>query len=86
MLFTPEEEQDALAREQADQKRWSEQEKFKKELDRRVLELNDTLHQLKHQIIQPGGLVGVFDIVKKTKSIQDLPDSLKKAFEWGRVR
>ncbi|KAI8643494.1 hypothetical protein BD408DRAFT_442525 [Parasitella parasitica] len=85
ILFTVEEEQDALVRETADNHRFEEQQQYQKELDRRVLELNETLEGLKKEILLPGGLTGVFDIVKKTQNIQDLPVSLKKAFEWGRI-
>jgi hypothetical protein len=86
IFFTPEEEQDTIKREKADKNRLQEQEKFQLELDRRVHELNETLEVLKKEIIQPGGLISIFDIIKKTKDIQDLPLSLKKAFEWGRIK
>ncbi|CAO3613592.1 unnamed protein product [Mucor hiemalis] len=85
ITFSPEEEKDTLQREEADKNRLMEQEKFQRELDKRVHELNETLDVLKKEIIQPGGLIQVFDVIKKTKEIQDLPESLKKAFEWGRI-
>ena len=86
ITFTMEEEKDTLKREQADKNREIEQEKFQAELDKRVHELNDTLDVLKKEILQPGGLNHVFDVIKKTKNINDLPNSLKKAFEWGRIK
>ncbi|KAK4510457.1 uncharacterized protein ATC70_004887 [Mucor velutinosus] len=85
ILFTVEEEKDTLLREAADKRRLDEQQQFQKELDKRVLELNETLEDLKKDILQPGGLTGVFDIIKKTPQMKDLPESLKKAFEWGRI-
>lgn len=86
ITFTVEEEKDTLQREALDQHRWVEQDKFQKELDKRVLELNDTLDVLKKEILQPGGLIHVFDVIKSTSQIVDLPPSLKKAFEWGRIK
>lgn len=86
ILFTVEEEKDTLLREAADKHRLEEQEQFQKELDRRVLELNETLEDLKKDILQPGGLTRVFDIIKKTPQMVDLPESLKKSFEWGRIK
>ncbi|KAI8076482.1 uncharacterized protein B0P05DRAFT_492958 [Gilbertella persicaria] len=85
VVLTPQEEQDTIQREEADQKRSLEQAEFKKELDRRVFELNKTLEELKQQIIKPGGLIEIFEIIKKTPSVHDLPDNLKKTFEWGRI-
>ncbi|KAL7316905.1 hypothetical protein PS15m_003331 [Mucor circinelloides] len=85
ILFTVEEEKDTLLREAADKHRLEEQEQFQKELDKRVLELNETLEDLKKDILQPGGLTHVFGIIKKTPQMVDLPESLKKAFEWGRI-
>lgn len=86
IVFTVEEEKDTVVREEADKNRQIEQEKFQKELDKRVLELNETLDVLKKEIIQPGGLIKLFKTIKQTEQIRDLPHSLKKAFEWGRVK
>ncbi|KAI9486392.1 MAG: hypothetical protein EXX96DRAFT_41466 [Benjaminiella poitrasii] len=85
VVFTSEEEEDAVRREEADHERWIEQAKFQRELDKRVHELNDTLECLKRDILKRGGLPAIFDTIKHTKSIEDLPDSLKKALEWGRI-
>jgi hypothetical protein len=49
-------------------------------------QLNDLLAMLKEQVVRPGGLLEIFDIIKATDNIQDLPDSLRKAFEWGRIK
>ncbi|KAI8877894.1 hypothetical protein K501DRAFT_229436 [Backusella circina FSU 941] len=85
ILFTPEEEQDAAQREEKDNVRHLEQEKFQHELDNRVHELDETLEVLKKEILQPGGLIKLFEIIKSTKNIEDLTPALKKAFEWGRI-
>lgn len=86
ITFSMEEEKDTIKREEAHRNRLLEQEKFQQELDKRVYELNETLEVLKKEIIQPGGLIKIFDMIKKTKEIHDLPESLKKAFEWGRIK
>ncbi|KAI9267117.1 hypothetical protein EDC94DRAFT_657495 [Helicostylum pulchrum] len=85
ITFTVEEEKDCLQRERFDQERLMEQQKFKQELDRRVFELTETLDELKKQIIEPGGLIHVFQVIKSTRDLKDLPMSLKKVFEWGRI-
>ncbi|KAG2197032.1 hypothetical protein INT47_009748 [Mucor saturninus] len=85
ITFTMAEEQDTLEREKSDQQRWLQQQDAQRELDRRVLELDDTLDVLKKQILQPGGLIGIFNTIKSTSQVVDLPPSLKKAFEWGRI-
>jgi hypothetical protein len=86
ILFTPEEEQDAARREEMDNTRHIEQEKFQHELDSRVHELDETLELLKKEILQPGGLIKVFEIIKSTENVKDLTPALQKAFEWGRIR
>ncbi|CAO3681087.1 unnamed protein product [Rhizopus stolonifer] len=72
-------------REQADFKRQQEHAQYQQEMDERVKDLHETLEVLKAEIIRPGGLVNTFDIIKSTENIQDLPPSLLRAFEWGRI-
>lgn len=86
ITFTMAEEKDTLEREKLDQQRWVHQQDAQKELDRRVFELDDTLDVLKKEILQPGGLIQIFNIIKSTSQVVDLPVSLKKAFEWGRIK
>ncbi|CEJ05121.1 hypothetical protein RMCBS344292_19069 [Rhizopus microsporus] len=81
--FVP--DQDCFDREKADKQRFEEQEKSQEELNERVKDLHKQLDDLKKEILQPGGLINVFDVIKHTRDIQDLPPSLKKAFEWGRI-
>ncbi|KAI8147773.1 hypothetical protein BJV82DRAFT_642654 [Fennellomyces sp. T-0311] len=85
ITLTADEKADADRRDQIDQARIAEETKFKEEVDRKMAELNDLLDMLKKQILQPGGLMQVFDIIKTTERIEDLPDALRKAFEWGRI-
>jgi len=83
ITFIPEE--DTLGRAEADAARLKEQEKCQEEINERVKELHSTMEDLKNEITTPGGLMNLFGIIKKTKNIQDLPPSLKKAVEWGRI-
>jgi hypothetical protein len=80
------EEQDAQQRKAWDEQRVQDQQQYQKEVERRVNELNDTLDDLKKQVIQPGGLIRLFGAIKTTECVQDLPVSLRKAFEWGRIK
>ncbi|KAI9273616.1 hypothetical protein BY458DRAFT_508373 [Sporodiniella umbellata] len=72
-------------REEADRLRQQEREQYQKEMDERVKNLHQTLEDLKKEIIRPNGLIDTFDIIKNTSKIEDLPPSLLKAFEWGRI-
>lgn len=77
---------DADMRDKMDKARAEEEAKFRNEVDQKMAELNDLLDMLKKQIMQPGGLVEIFNIIKTTEKIEDLPPALRKAFEWGRIK
>lgn len=77
---------DADMRDKLDKARAEEEAKFRNEVDQKMAELNDLLDMLKKQIMQPGGLVEIFNIIKTTEKIEDLPPALGKAFEWGRIK
>ncbi|KAI8997221.1 hypothetical protein BDB01DRAFT_901645 [Pilobolus umbonatus] len=85
ICLTPQEEEEALKREKMDSDRLMEQQKYQKELNTRVLQLQDTMEDLKKSILQPGGLIKIFETIKSTKQVVDLPESLKKVFEWARI-
>ncbi|KAG0165832.1 hypothetical protein DFQ28_008257 [Apophysomyces sp. BC1034] len=80
-----EEEYDAEKRLEMDRARIDEEQHFREQVDKKLAELNDLLDMLKKQVMTPGGLIEMFNIIKATKQIQDLPDPLRKAFEWGRI-
>lgn len=69
-----------------DHARREEEERFKEQVDQRMSELDDLLAMLKKKILQPGGLLEVFDTIKSTDRIENLPEPLRKAFEWGRIK
>ncbi|KAF7727921.1 serine/threonine protein kinase, CMGC group [Apophysomyces ossiformis] len=80
-----EETYDAEKRAEMDKARMEEERRFREEVDRKIVELNDLLDMLKKRMMTPGGLIEMFDTIKATKQLQDLPDPLRKAFEWGRI-
>ncbi|KAI9317706.1 hypothetical protein BX666DRAFT_1857470 [Dichotomocladium elegans] len=83
--MTPELQADADKRQEMDQARAEEEAKFREEVDRKMGELNELLDMLKKRILQPGGLIEVFNIIKNTRNVEDLPQAMRKAFEWGRI-
>ncbi|KAG2225678.1 hypothetical protein INT45_012150, partial [Circinella minor] len=85
ITLTIEQKADVERRRQVDQARHAEEIRFKNEVDRKMTELNDLLDMLKKQILQPGGLKEVFQIIKTTERIEGLPEPMRKAFEWGRI-
>ena len=86
ITLTAEQKADVERRHQVDQARHAEEIRFKNEVDRKMTELNDLLDMLKKQILQPGGLKDVFQIIKTTERIEGLPEPMRKAFEWGRIK
>ncbi|KAI9494729.1 hypothetical protein BDB00DRAFT_286644 [Zychaea mexicana] len=85
MTLTAEELEDIERRKEMDVKRAEQEHKFRQEVDEKVVALNDLLDMLKKQVMQPGGLVQVIETIKQTERLEDLPDTLRKAFEWGRI-
>lgn len=80
------EQKDVQTRIVADEQRAEQERLFRQEIDDRVVALNDLLEMLKKQVMQPGGLVNVIETIKATALLKDLPDSLRQAFEWGRIK
>ncbi|KAJ2955766.1 hypothetical protein NQZ79_g8289 [Umbelopsis isabellina] len=80
-----EERNDMENRKRIDKIRLEEEKKFKVEVDKQVEQLNEQLETLKKQVIAPGGLTEMFNDIKTSESIQDLPSSLQTAFEWGKI-
>ncbi|KAG2221291.1 hypothetical protein INT45_000204 [Circinella minor] len=83
--LSPEELDDIERRKEMDIKRIEQEKKFRQEVDEKVVALTDLLEMLKKQVMQPGGLVQVIETIKQTEQLTDLPDTLRKAFEWGRI-
>lgn len=84
--LTAEEEKDAQARHKMDQRRLDEEKRFREQVDEKIVELDGLLDMLKRQIMKPNGLIEIFEIIKKTETIDQLPTELQRAFEWGRIK
>lgn len=80
-----EERNDMENRKRIDRIRLEEEKKFKVEVDKQVEQLNEQLENLKKQVLAPGGLTEMFNAIKTSERIQDLPSSLQTAFEWGKI-
>ncbi|KAG1467201.1 hypothetical protein G6F56_004541 [Rhizopus delemar] len=86
IVLTMEEEVEIEERESMDRKRAQEEKKFRLQVDKKMVELDGLLSMMKTKVMQPKGLLEVFDVIKHTKDIGQLPDELKKAIEWGRIK
>jgi hypothetical protein len=84
--LSDEEREDMEKRKQIDKIRSEEEKKFRQEVDKQVEQLNEQLESLKQQVLVPGGLTELFNEIKKAEHLQDLPSSLQKAFEWGKIK
>ncbi|KAI9016480.1 hypothetical protein CLU79DRAFT_837525 [Phycomyces nitens] len=84
-ILSSADKQDLKKREAVDLHRAQEEQKFQAQLDGKVEELEELLDMLKAKIKQPRGLLSVFEDIKATPRIEDLPESLCKALEWGRI-
>ncbi|KAI8067136.1 hypothetical protein BC940DRAFT_274346 [Gongronella butleri] len=83
--LTPAEQQAVDQRLAIDKQRLEAAEQFQKQVNAQISQLNDLLVVLKRQVAQPGGLLEIFDVIRTTDKLENLPDYLKKAFEWGRI-
>ncbi|KAI8084323.1 uncharacterized protein B0P05DRAFT_535098 [Gilbertella persicaria] len=83
--LTAEEQKDAENRAKMDENRAQEEKRFREQVDKKIVELDGLLNMLKQQIMKPNGLIEVFEIIKKTNTINQLPPELRKAIEWGRI-
>lgn len=84
--LSEEEKKDATERLKMDENRANEEKRFRKEVDEKIVELDGLLSMLKQQIMKPNGLLEVFEVIKKTEKIEQLPAELQKAIEWGRIK
>ncbi|CDZ98138.1 Membrane coat complex Retromer, subunit VPS5/SNX1, Sorting nexins, and related PX domain-containing proteins [Phaffia rhodozyma] len=76
---------DARRREDADRIREEGKKQFKREAERRVEELRSSIKELREEVIQTGGIRGVFEIIKQTEKKEDLPEDFQKVLEYGRI-
>ncbi|KAI8876645.1 hypothetical protein K501DRAFT_231687 [Backusella circina FSU 941] len=83
--LTEAEKQDAEQRRVMDQRRIDEEKRFRAEVDKKMSELDGLLGMLKEKVMRPNGLIEIFEIIKTTSTVDQLPSELKQAFEWGRI-
>ncbi|KAI9280653.1 hypothetical protein BY458DRAFT_531674 [Sporodiniella umbellata] len=79
------EQQDVEERKKMDETRAEAERKFKQQVEQKIVELDGLLSMLKQKAMQPNGLLELFEVIKTTSNIENLPDELKKAIEWGRI-
>lgn len=83
--LTAPEQIDARRREDADRIREEGKRHFKREAEKRVEILRSSIKQLREDVIQSGGIRGVFEIIKETERKEDLPEDYQKVLEYGRI-
>ncbi|KAI5475527.1 Phox-like domain-containing protein [Pseudohyphozyma bogoriensis] len=83
--LTPGEMHDVKLREDMDHMREAEAEKFRKDVEGRVQELEGYLRGFREELVKSDGLSRVFATVRRTERVEDLPVEYKKVLEWGRI-
>lgn len=58
---------------------------FKREAERRVEELRESIRGLREEMIGKGGIRGVFEVVKTTPDVRGLPTEYRQVLEYGRI-
>lgn len=76
---------DAKRREDADRVREEGRKRFKREAERRVEDLRGSIREMREDMLASGGVRGVFEVVKKTSDVRDLPEGYQKVLEYGRI-
>ncbi|BEI87139.1 hypothetical protein CcaverHIS002_0704850 [Cutaneotrichosporon cavernicola] len=86
ITLTPSEMADVQRRTEADAVREEGRRRFREEAERRVEKLREGLAQFKGDILtREGGLMGVFEVVRKVEFVGDLPPAERAVLEWGRI-
>ncbi|KAF9175171.1 hypothetical protein BGX21_007706 [Mortierella sp. AD011] len=83
IVLTEEEANDARARVAIDEHRMVQQEKFDREVAKKVDELDAQLKEVKLDILQPGGISRLFSAFRNVDNVNDLPELYQSVFEWG---
>lgn len=84
-ILTLGETSDAKRREDADRVREEGRKRFKREAERRVEDLRGSIREMREEMIARGGIRGVFEVVKTTSKVEDLPEGYQKVLEYGRI-
>ncbi|KAF9221988.1 hypothetical protein BS17DRAFT_736513 [Gyrodon lividus] len=83
--LTPEEQEDARRREDADKIREEGRKKFAREIRARVDGLRDAVRSVKGEVTGRDGLTHVFATIKVAPDVRQLPENYQAIMEWARV-
>lgn len=76
---------DVKLRQALDDALMMDQQRYQQHIDATLSSLDQELTELKQLLFRPGGCSELLNVIKATAEWQDLPSSMKKAFEWGRL-
>ncbi|KAF8845796.1 hypothetical protein BDN67DRAFT_993435 [Paxillus ammoniavirescens] len=83
--LTPEEQEDARRREEADQVREEGRKRFAREVRARVDGLRDAVRSVKGEVTGRGGLTHIFATIKVSPEVRQLPENYQAIIEWARI-
>ncbi|KAF8559087.1 hypothetical protein OG21DRAFT_1454290 [Imleria badia] len=83
--LSPQEEEDAQLREEADRVREQGRMEFSREIGARVDQLREAVRAFKGDIVGKDGLSHVFAVIKVTPHVRQLPDNHQAVLEWAKI-
>ncbi|KAF8138262.1 hypothetical protein EV363DRAFT_1519625 [Boletus edulis] len=83
--LSPQEQEDARRREEADRVREQGRKEFAREIGARVDQLREAVRAVKGELVGRDGLSNVFAIIKVTPYVKQLPDNYQAVLEWARI-
>lgn len=83
--LTSAEEADARKREDADKVRDEGRLRFKDEAEKRVEDVREAVKAFRGDLVAKGGLTHMFEVVRMTPRVEDLPQAYRKVLEYGTV-
>ncbi|KAI9574880.1 hypothetical protein HD554DRAFT_2050706 [Boletus coccyginus] len=83
--LSPQEQEDARHREEADRVREEGKKEFAREIGARVDQLRDAARTVKGEIVGRDGLTHMFALIKTTPHVRQLPEDYQAILEWARI-
>ncbi|KAG8218452.1 hypothetical protein J3R82DRAFT_4080 [Butyriboletus roseoflavus] len=83
--LSPQEQEDARRREEADRVREQGRKEFARQISARVDQLREAVSTVKGEIVGRDGLSHVFAIIKITPHVRQLPENYQAVLEWARI-
>ncbi|KAI0081790.1 hypothetical protein K474DRAFT_1694834 [Panus rudis PR-1116 ss-1] len=83
--LTPEEQEDARRREEADLVREDGRKRFAQEIRDRVDGLRGAVRSVKGELLGKDGLTHIFATIKTTEDVRQLPENYQAVIEWARI-